>query len=67
MLEAECYLHPHEQQNLTTSALIIAPLLPQSSVDELRNTEQSVATEQLHDSSSTYHIRSYVIDYEKAR
>ena len=47
-LEAESYLHPHKQQNLTTSTLPIAPLLPQSSVDEsLPNTEQPVATEQL--------------------
>ena len=47
-LEAESYLiHPYKQQNLTTSTLPIAPLLPQSSVDKLPNTEQPVVTEQL--------------------
>ena len=42
-LEAESYLHPHKQQNLTTGTLPLAPLVPQSSIAELLNTEQLIA------------------------
>ena len=41
-LEAESYLHPHKQQNLTTGTLPLAPLVPQSSIAELLNTEQLI-------------------------